>query len=187
MDVYKLDQSIGSNLGNAPPPDKIQPQVTFDAGSEFNLSFFDNTDDHESTQGFSDTGSVGSAPEASPPPPSSYSQTQGGRSAASPSGSVQLQPPSSSTNAKQGRKRCRVFSTQLPLPLVASVSLHVAHACISCALKVTFLTITKKKAGRFLKSTQRPVEDFRPNTFSFISFRNVFCGQFAAGNLLAGN
>lgn len=100
MDVYKLDQSIGSNIGNAPPPEKIQPQVTFDAGAEFNLSFFDNHDDHESTQGFSDPGSVGSAPEPSPPPPPAQ---QGG--AASSSGLVQLQPPSSSSNSKQGRKQ----------------------------------------------------------------------------------
>lgn len=110
MDVYKLDQSISSNIGNAPPPEKIQPQVTFDAGAEFNLSFFDNPDDHESTQGFSDPGSVGSAPEPSPPPPPQQQQSpltpqQGASSSSSTSSSslVQLQPPTSSVAIKQGR------------------------------------------------------------------------------------
>lgn len=106
MDVYKLDQSIGSNIGNAPPPEKIQPQVTFDAGAEFNLSFFDNADDHESTQGFSDPGSVGSAPEPSPPPPpqqSPLTPQQGTSSSSSSSSLVQLQPPTSTVAVKQGR------------------------------------------------------------------------------------
>ena len=108
MDVYKLDQStIGSTIGNAPPPEKIQPQVTFDAGAEFNLSFFDNPDDHESTQGFSDPGSVGSVPEPSPPPPPTSTQPtthQQGTSSSSNLNLVQLQPPTSSNNSKQGRK-----------------------------------------------------------------------------------
>ena len=107
MDVYKLDQSISSNIGNAPPPEKIQPQVTFDAGAEFNLSFFDNPDDHESTQGFSDPGSVGSAPEPSPPPPPQQSpltpQQTASSSSSSSSSLVQLQPPTSSVAIKQGR------------------------------------------------------------------------------------
>ncbi|GJQ88009.1 hypothetical protein Trydic_g12933 [Trypoxylus dichotomus] len=68
MDVFKIDQSLSGNLGSAPSPDKIAPEVVFDAGSEFNLSFFDTPEDN-STQGFSDPGSVGSTSASSPPPP----------------------------------------------------------------------------------------------------------------------
>lgn len=68
MDVFKIDQSLSGNLGSAPSPDKINPtDVTFDAGSEFNLCFFDTPEDN-STQGFSDPGSVGSTTASSPPP-----------------------------------------------------------------------------------------------------------------------
>lgn len=67
MDVFKIDQSLSANLGSAPPPEKLTADVSFDAGSEFNLSFFDPPED-SSTQGFSDPGSVGSASASSPPP-----------------------------------------------------------------------------------------------------------------------
>ncbi|KAL6266307.1 hypothetical protein P5V15_003165, partial [Pogonomyrmex californicus] len=67
MDVFKLDQSLSAGLGSAPAPDTLTPEVSFDAGSEFNLSFFDGPEENNSTQGFSDPGSVGSA-SASPPP-----------------------------------------------------------------------------------------------------------------------
>jgi nuclear receptor subfamily 1 group D protein 3 len=67
MDVFKIDQSLSANVGNAPPPEKLTAEVSFDAGSEFNLSFFDPPED-SSTQGFSDPGSVGSASASSPPP-----------------------------------------------------------------------------------------------------------------------
>lgn len=67
MDVFKIDQSLSANLGSAPPPDKLNADVSFDAGSEFNLSFFDQPED--SAQGFSDPGSVGSTSVSSPPPP----------------------------------------------------------------------------------------------------------------------
>lgn len=67
MDVFKIDQSLSGNLGSAPSPDKINPEVSFDAGQEFNLCFFDNPED-SSTQGFSDPGSVGSTTASSPPP-----------------------------------------------------------------------------------------------------------------------
>lgn len=66
MDVYKIDQSLTAGLGSAPAPDTLSPEVSFDAGSEFNLSFFDGPEDN-STQGFSDPGSVGST-SASPSP-----------------------------------------------------------------------------------------------------------------------
>ena len=66
MDVFKIDQSLTAGLGNTPAPDTLTPEVSFDAGSEFNLSFFDGPEEN-STQGFSDPGSVGSA-SASPPP-----------------------------------------------------------------------------------------------------------------------
>lgn len=54
-------------MGSAPAPDTLTPEVSFDAGSEFNLSFFDGPEENNSTQGFSDPGSVGST-SASPPP-----------------------------------------------------------------------------------------------------------------------
>ncbi|GLV42694.1 Ecdysone-induced protein 78C [Carabus blaptoides fortunei] len=66
MDVFKVEPLTG-NIGSPPPADKISPEVSFDAGSEFNLSFFDQPED-SSTQGFSDPGSVGSASASSPPP-----------------------------------------------------------------------------------------------------------------------
>ncbi|KAK7601040.1 hypothetical protein V9T40_008481 [Parthenolecanium corni] len=66
MDVFKLDQSLSTNLGSAPPPEKLNADVSFDAGSDFNLSFFDPPE--EGTQGFSDPGSVGSTSVASPSP-----------------------------------------------------------------------------------------------------------------------
>ena len=64
MDVFKLDQSLNANLGSAPPHEKLNADVSFDAVSEFNLSFFDPPE--EGTQGFSDPGSVGSTSVASP-------------------------------------------------------------------------------------------------------------------------
>ncbi|XP_023030333.1 ecdysone-induced protein 78C isoform X1 [Leptinotarsa decemlineata] len=66
MDVFKIDQSLSGNLGRAPSPDKINAsELTFEAGSEFNLCFFDTPED---TQGFSDPSSVGSTTDGSPPP-----------------------------------------------------------------------------------------------------------------------
>ncbi|XP_043480245.1 ecdysone-induced protein 78C isoform X1 [Leptopilina heterotoma] len=66
MDVYKIDQSLTANLGSTTAPDTLSPEVSFNTGSEFNLSFFDGPEEN-STQGFSDPGSVGSA-SVSPPP-----------------------------------------------------------------------------------------------------------------------
>ncbi|KAI5700727.1 hypothetical protein M8J75_002364 [Diaphorina citri] len=67
MDVYKIDQCLSANIGNVPQQDDIKTEVTFETGgSEFNLSFFDNTEDTQG--GFSDPGSVGSTSVASPPP-----------------------------------------------------------------------------------------------------------------------
>ncbi|KAG5318247.1 MOS1T transposase, partial [Pseudoatta argentina] len=77
MDVFKLDQSLSAGLGSAPAPDTLTPEVSFDAGSEFNLSFFDGPEENNSTQGFSDPGSVGSA-SASPPPGTPASASTGG-------------------------------------------------------------------------------------------------------------
>ena len=71
MDVFKIEQTIG---GGVPAPDKIAPEVSFDAGSEFNLSFFD-TDSNQ--QGFSDPGSVGSTSASAPPPPTPVPGTSG--------------------------------------------------------------------------------------------------------------
>lgn len=74
MDVFKIEQSLSAGLGGTPgshhhhPADTLTPsEVSFDAGGEFNLSFFDAPEEN-SAQGFSDDpGSVGSA-SASPPP-----------------------------------------------------------------------------------------------------------------------
>ncbi|XP_075228918.1 ecdysone-induced protein 78C-like [Lycorma delicatula] len=66
MDVFKVDRALAPSLGSAPPPDKLDLEVSFDAGSEFNLSFFDQPEDTQG--GFSDPGSVGSASASSPPP-----------------------------------------------------------------------------------------------------------------------
>ncbi|XP_030765678.1 ecdysone-induced protein 78C isoform X2 [Sitophilus oryzae] len=68
MDVFKIDQSLSGTLGGAPSPDKINPEVTFDTGSEFNLCFFD-TDDNTTQGGFSDPGSVESASAGESPSP----------------------------------------------------------------------------------------------------------------------
>ncbi|OXU24616.1 hypothetical protein TSAR_008383 [Trichomalopsis sarcophagae] len=57
MDVFKIDQSLTAGLGSAPAPDTLTPEVSFDAGSEFNLSFFDGPEEN-SGQGFSDPGSI---------------------------------------------------------------------------------------------------------------------------------
>lgn len=71
MDVFKIDKSLSGNIGNAPSPDKINAsEVSFDAGTEFNLCFFDTTPEDSSTAGgYSDPGSVGSTTNSSPPPP----------------------------------------------------------------------------------------------------------------------
>ncbi|CAB0041307.1 unnamed protein product [Trichogramma brassicae] len=79
MDVFKIDQSLSVGLGSVPAqcavPDTLTPEVSFDAGGEFNLSFFDTPcgssgggGEDSSAQGFSDPGSVGSGASTSPPP-----------------------------------------------------------------------------------------------------------------------
>lgn len=116
MDVFKIDQSLSGNLGSAPSPDKITPEVSFDAGSEFNLSFFDTPED-SSTQGFSDPGSVGST-SASSPPPQQLTQlhlpVQGSSTPGSGPSPLLLSPPgasasSSTVTVKQGT---RMFSNK---------------------------------------------------------------------------
>lgn len=107
MDVFKIDQSLSGNLGSAPSPDKITPDVSFDAGSEFNLSFFDTPED-SNTQGFSDPGSVGSTSASSPPPqqqltPLHIPLPSGSNSTTAP---ILLSPPGASSNnvtVKQGK------------------------------------------------------------------------------------
>lgn len=63
MDIFKIESStINASLVDV----QSSNDVSFDAGSEFNLNFFDTPED-SSTQGiFSDPGSV----ESSSPPPS---------------------------------------------------------------------------------------------------------------------
>ncbi|XP_044020178.1 ecdysone-induced protein 78C-like [Aphidius gifuensis] len=65
MNVFKIDQSLTTGLCST-TPDTLTSDASFDAGNEFNLSYFDGPEDN-STQGFSDPGSVGSA-SVSPPP-----------------------------------------------------------------------------------------------------------------------
>nr|AST48087.1 ecdysone-inducible protein 78 [Nilaparvata lugens] len=71
MDVFKVD-SRSLTAGLVRDPEKLSPplDVSFDAGSEFNLSFFDSNPDDPPPTAFSDPGSVGST-SASPPPPAS--------------------------------------------------------------------------------------------------------------------
>lgn len=113
MDVFKIDQTLSGNLGSAPSPDKITPEVSFDAGSEFNLSFFDQPTEDSSTQGFSDPGSVGSASASSPPPQQlqHLHLTPGGSSSSSvsspggPASALLLQPGASSSTSQIGIKQ----------------------------------------------------------------------------------
>lgn len=67
MDVFKVEPLQG-NLGSPPETDQVTPEVSFDAGSEFNLSFFSQEEGSSGQGGFSDPGSVGSGEASSPPP-----------------------------------------------------------------------------------------------------------------------
>ncbi|XP_066147805.1 ecdysone-induced protein 78C isoform X1 [Euwallacea fornicatus] len=71
MDIFQIDQSLSGSLGGAPTPDKITPEVIFEAGSDFKLQFFDTNEDNNTQGGFSDPGSVESPStgDSSPPPP----------------------------------------------------------------------------------------------------------------------
>lgn len=131
MDVFKIDQSLSGNLGSAPSPDKITPEVSFDAGSEFNLSFFDTPED-SSTQGFSDPGSVGSTSASSPPPQQQqltqlHLPVQGSNNPSSGPSPILLSPPgassasSSTVTVKQG-----TYTQQKVSPTYFSVSNYTA-------------------------------------------------------------
>ncbi|KAF2893647.1 hypothetical protein ILUMI_12525 [Ignelater luminosus] len=109
MDVFKIDQSLSGNLGSAPSPDKITPEVSFDAGSEFNLSFFDNPEDN-SAQGFSDPGSVGSTSASSPPPQQLTP--------------LHLSLPGSSTPAAQQLGNTSLYSNVFSIDTVFEASVH---------------------------------------------------------------
>lgn len=69
MDVFKIEPGSlhrETVLTSSESPD-LNPEVSFDAGSEFNLDFFDNPDENSNTgQGFSDPGSVDSLAPSSP-------------------------------------------------------------------------------------------------------------------------
>lgn len=73
MDIFTIDSaSVNSSLQNASATvdddvfDQI-PEVSFEAGREFNLNFFDNPDDSNTLGGYSDPGSVESTSIGSPP------------------------------------------------------------------------------------------------------------------------
>ena len=69
MDVFKLETTaINSSLVNVNTTSCDIPEVSFDAGSEFNLNFFDTPEDSNTQGCFSDSGSVESLSISSPPP-----------------------------------------------------------------------------------------------------------------------
>lgn len=73
MDIFKIEpgSSISANLTNIIDDacDRL-PEVSFDAGSEFNLRFFNAPDDSNTLGGFSDAGSVDELSVRSPSPSS---------------------------------------------------------------------------------------------------------------------
>lgn len=73
MDIFKIEpgSSISANITNIIDDtcDRL-PEVNFDAGSEFNLRFFNTPDDSNTQGGFSDAGSVDELSIRSPSPPS---------------------------------------------------------------------------------------------------------------------
>ncbi len=71
MDIFKIEpgSSISANITNIIDDtcDRL-PEVNFDAGSEFNLHFFNAPDDSNTQGGFSDAGSVDESSVRSPSP-----------------------------------------------------------------------------------------------------------------------
>lgn len=71
MDIFKIEpgSSISANITNIIDDTCDQlPEVNFDAGSEFNLRFFNAPDDSNTQGGFSDAGSVDESSVRSPSP-----------------------------------------------------------------------------------------------------------------------
>lgn len=69
MDIFKIEpgSSISANITNIIDDTCDQlPEVNFDAGSEFNLRFFNTPDDSNTQGGFSDAGSERSIRSPSP-------------------------------------------------------------------------------------------------------------------------
>lgn len=103
MDVFKVEcvsGTVGLVVGSPPSADKLSPEVSFDAGSEFNLSFFDQPEDGSTQGGFSDPGSVGSASASSPPPPGTHIPSP--LTTVSPGGLLLGAPSPTSVTVKQG-------------------------------------------------------------------------------------
>lgn len=77
MDIFQIDASTALSLNRTNGASTIidentsdhLPEVSFDAGPEFNLNFFDNPDDSNTQGGYSDPGSVESTIASSSPPP----------------------------------------------------------------------------------------------------------------------
>lgn len=71
MDVYAIDATSVNAVDADDAFDQI-PEVSFEAGREFDLNFFDNADDSNTLGGYSDPGSVESTSIGSPPPLKSF-------------------------------------------------------------------------------------------------------------------
>lgn len=78
MDIFKIEP--GSLSGNLDSVDNTEtdliPEVSFDAGAEFNLNFFDTPEDSNTQGGFSNPESVESVSASSPPSPVLLPQSQ---------------------------------------------------------------------------------------------------------------
>jgi nuclear receptor subfamily 1 group D protein 3 len=80
MNVYKIEPTAGiktnlADVSGIESDDLHEVNVSFDAGSEFNLNFFDTPEDSNTQPVFSDPGSVESASIGSPPPTTKFSST----------------------------------------------------------------------------------------------------------------
>lgn len=80
MNVFKIEPSAGIkknlvDVNNVESDDLHEVDVSFDAGSEFNLNFFDTPEDSNTQPVFSDPGSVESASIGSPPPTIKFSSS----------------------------------------------------------------------------------------------------------------
>lgn len=77
MNIFQIDATAVLSLNRTNGASAIidentsdhLPEISFDAGTEFNLNFFDHPDDSNTQGGYSDPGSVESTVASSSPPP----------------------------------------------------------------------------------------------------------------------